>query len=54
MKRLLFALFIVAVVACGNTSANSPDGGTPGALQRPTELPRAPDGGLPDDLFPPR
>jgi hypothetical protein len=54
MKRLLFAFVLCIFVACSCNSDPARDGGAPGALERPTDLSRSPDGGLPPDLFPPR
>jgi hypothetical protein len=70
MKRLLLLAGLCALCACsgmdspggmpdsGTPDGGHPDGGAPdgsiAGLEKPTELTRAPSGGLPADLFPPR
>ena len=58
MRHALMIIALLALFGCGKDSAPSDD--EPNAPEKPTSklerpgLPKAPSGGLPDDLRPPR
>jgi len=61
MKRFLVLSGLCLLFACGGSDTptggrdgGGTDGGVSACLDRPTDLPRAPDAGLPCDLIPPR